>query len=334
MTCSRRSPAPLSRLIALARCAACPLLLSLLSAGCATTGIESARNLATAGREVTEQSEGCLFLSQADFLKARDAEAFIHGYAGTSTPSRLLADMQAIERELAARREVFVRLDEAYAALYGLASQEASEGFEKTVARFGDAVNAYASVRNKALVLASPDKDAFAALVARAGARLQKRSAREACRLIRQKLEAFSQLLDDPAVREQLAGTRKNLSASRTSAIELLWEKRLLDPTPLISELAADAGLKAGKDALKILDDPENEAVREGLGSVLSDRLGRRLDLAERSYDACLGTVRELIAQHENVEAGKAFSQTRLRLLTSELQLAAGQLSQKAADKP
>ena len=315
-----------------ARRAAGTSFLLAVTTGCSSLNLESARDLGASGQEATLQSSRAVLVSADEYERTLDAETFFHGYAGSHIPPQLLADYRTIQTEIGARRRVFSQLVETYGAFQALAAKDVSCGFETSVNRLGDAVNGYASALNKSLAVANADKDAIARIGGLVGKRIQQRKVKTSSALLRERLAALTRLLEDPLARTQLTSFRMNLAANRSAAVRLLWEKGLMDPTPLISELGADAGLKAGKDAAKIVGDPQNKAIQEGLSAVVVSRLERRLDLIEQSYDASVKTVNELIALHQRLEAGDVSSLTRLRLLTSELKRDADQLSAKTAD--
>lgn len=312
------------------RAAGTTLLLAI--GGCSSPNLESALDLGASGKEANLQSSRAVLVSADEYERALDAEAFFHGYAGSHIPPQLLADYSTIQTEIGARRRVFSQLVETYGAFQALAAKDVSCGFETSVNRLGDAVNGYASALNKSLTVANADKDAIARIGGLIGKRIQQRKIKASSALLRKRLAALAQLLEDPLTRTQLTSFRKNLAANRSAAVKLLWEKGLMDPTPLISEMGADAGLKAGKDATKIAGDSQNSAIKEGLSAVVASRLERRLDLIEQSYDASVKTVNELIALHQLLEAGDVSSLTRLRLLTSELKRDADRLSAKTVD--
>lgn len=306
-------------------------LLVAAAAGCSSLNTESARTLGAAGCDVTGSGGEAVFASRSEYQRALDAEAFFHGYAGAPVPERLLADYRTIQAELGARRLVFNQLSEVYALFLSLADARAADGLGAAVNRLGEAVNGYAAQINKAAAVTSADKDALARIGGLAGKRIQQRKLKAASALIRERLESFAGLLEDPLVRTQLTSFRRNLAASRSAAVKLLWEKGLLDPSPLISELGGDAGLKACKDAAKIIADPKSGFVQEALGAVVSSRLERRLDLVEQGYDASVRALRELAAQHRALENGGAASRARLHQLMTELALSTERLTTQAA---
>jgi len=216
---------------------------------------------------------------------------------------------------------VFSRLGQAYEAFYNLAAYDAAGGIEPAINELGDAVNGYAATLSQAAVLSRAEKDSIAGIGGLVTVHIQKRRVVKASQLIRQRLEELSRLLADPLVKIQMTSFNKNLTASRSAAVTMLWEKGLLDPTPLITELGRDAGLKAGKDALKIIAAPGGANFKEGLGLVVKARMDRRSDLIEQGYDATVKTINELIASHVKLEKGEELSPAQLRSTIIELQL-------------
>lgn len=301
-----------------------------LASGCSSIDLGSARQLGAAGCDVACPGEEAVLLSRTEYARALDAEAFFHGYAGTPVPEQLLLDYRSIQSELTARKQVYARLADAYEAFRALAEHDAADGFETAVNQLGDAVNGYAAVFNKAASLTSADKDALARIGGRIGSHIQKRKIKRSSALIRERLTSFARLLDDPLVRAQSTDFKKSLAASRAAAVTMLWEEGVLDPSPLISELGGEAGLKASRDAAKIITDSKNGFVKEGLGAVVASRLVRRLDLIEQGHDASVQTLKELTALHEKLEAGEPVSLARLHQVAAELRLATDLQTAKA----
>lgn len=295
-----------------------PLLL--LMSGCTSLNIESARTLGAVGKEVSIQSSGNAFVSNDDYQRAMDAEAFFHGIAGRSVPQKLSDDYKIIQAELGARKIVFSRLWDVYDAFSSLAAIDAVSTTEAAINSLGDSINGYAAVRKMEPVISGKAKGAIAQIGALGIGDMQKEKIKRSSVLIRERLTALSELLMDPLVRAQMTGFKQNLAQTRASAIRILWGKGVFDPSPLIDQLGTDAGLKASKEVTQIINNPKDTTIRDGLNGVIVTRLNRRIDLIEQGYDSSINALKELIKKHEELESGEELSLTRLRQILAEFQ--------------
>ncbi|MFA7172695.1 MAG: hypothetical protein WC340_04665 [Kiritimatiellia bacterium] len=307
------------------------LIALVLATGCSSLSIESAGNLAAIGKESTMMSAGNIFISNSEYARAMDAEAFFHGYAGTVVPQQIQQDYQGIQQELGARKAVFTRLGETYEAFHNLVIFNTASGVTSTINELGDAVNSYATTLNKTVLLVAADKDSIARIGGMTARRIHTRRVAYASRLIRMRLEELAVLLEDTSVKTQLTTFNQSLAASRAAAVTLLWERGLLDPAPLITELASDAGLKAGKNAIKIIDSQDGAHLKDGLTLVVKSRMQRRAALIEQGYNASTVVIRELIAKHQELENNEVLTSIELRGMITELQLITNSFNPKTA---
>ncbi len=238
-------------------------------AGCSSISIESAKNLGTAGKEASVQSSANVFVSNDEYQRAMDAEAFFHAFAGTSIPQQLSTDYEAIQTELNARKIVFSKLGDVYDAFSTLAATNAATGVETAINGLGNAVNDYASTFNKSPVISNSAQGFIAGIGGLVAAEIQKRKIKQSSVLIRERLNEFDKLFNDPLVRSQIITFKQSIAQTRASAIKLLWESGIIDPSPLINQMSADAGLKASKEAAKLLN---NQTInKNGTNSDLKD---------------------------------------------------------------
>jgi hypothetical protein len=289
-------------------------------AGCSSLSIESARSLGTTGQETSAQNTAAIFASDDGYQRAMDADAFFHGFAGMSVPQQLSTNYESIQAELRARKIVFSKLGDVYEAFSGLAAIDAATGIETAINGLGDAVNGYADALKKSPVISSSAQGVIAGIGGLIAAEIQKKKIKQSSMLIRERLTEFAKLFTDPLVRTQMITFKQNLAQNRSSAIELLWKKGVFDPNPLIDQMGADAGLKASKEAIKIVNDPKETSVRGGLEEVIVARLNRKINLIEKGYHASVQAVEELIVKHEKLEEGEELNLTRLRQIIAELQ--------------
>jgi hypothetical protein len=289
-------------------------------AGCSSLSIESARSLGTAGQEAATQNTAAIFASDDEYERAMDAEAFFHGFAGGSVPQQLATNYESIQAELRGRKIVFSKLGDVYEAFSSLAAIDAATGIETAINGLGDAVNGYADVFKKGPVISSSAQGVIAGIGGLIAAEIQKKKIKESSMLTRERLTEFAKLFKDPLVQTQMTTFKELLAQDRSTAIQLLWMKGVFDPNPLIDQMGADAGLKASKEAIKIVNDPKDTHVRGGLGKVIVARLDRKINLIEKGYHASVQAVEELIGKHEKLEEGEELNLTRLRQIIAELQ--------------
>lgn len=296
------------------------IALSTLLLGCSTLNIESARELGTAGQQISGGAITNIFASEEEYQRAIDAEQLLHGYAGTDIDSILLKNYDEIQFELASRKEVFQKLGEAYAEFEKLASIDSATGVEAGINGLGDAINQYASARGKGIVVSQSAQGAIGRIGGLIAAEIQKEKLKKSSTLIRGRLTEFHALLMEPIVKTQLTSFKKNLAQSRGSAIDILLINDIYDPTPLLTEIGSDAGLQANRDALKIAN-KNADNLKNGIRKVILSRLQKKADLVERAYDASISTLSQLIERHKNLENGEKINLSILRQKVNELVL-------------
>jgi hypothetical protein len=289
--------------------------------GCSKLSIESAKELGSAGQEVSGNAVANIFVSDEEYQQAMDAEQLFHGFAGIDVPQQLSDDYETIQTELASRKIVFKALGDVYSEFEKLASIDTATGVETAINGLGDAVNKYASTQHKSAVISKSAQGVIAKVVGLIAKEVQKEKIQESSALIRERLSAFQALFSDPLVKNQLTSFKQTLAQNRSSAINLLWKKGVYDPSPLIDEMGAEAGLKANKDVLNIVNDKKDARVKNGLEKVITARLQRKIRLVEKSYDANVNAVAQLIAKHEKLEKGEELNLATLRQYILELRL-------------
>lgn len=297
----------------------------LLLQGCSSLNVENAAKLGTAGKEVSAAAAAGIFASDSEFRSAREAEIFFHSYTGVQPPADMLAAYTGIHAELRARKAVFTKLAAAYTAFSGLAARDEPARIAASIDELGDAVNGYAAAVDTSPVI-SGTASGIAGQIAHAALSGKKnRMLKQASALIRVRLARMLELLDDPLVREQMTGFRRNLARNRITAVQLLWMHGLLDPAPLLDQMAADAGLRAGSDAAVIVRN--SKRIGNGLQAVMTDRLNNTVSLIDKGYDSTLDALRELIAEHEKLEKGESVTNAQLLQIIYGLQTVTERLS-------
>lgn len=205
---------------------------ALVVSACASVNIDSARTLGKAGRSVAVQAQQNIMVSDKEYLRARDSEAFLHGYSGATQSAlyvKLLNSYDEIRQELAKRSVVFEKLADLYDTFGELAGLDAGGQTEKAIGDLGGAITEYA----KQLKQPAPLSGNVVTLISKTGGMvvtgIQKAEIREASIQIREKIEAFQQLLENKLVREQMTGFRETLASSRKAAFIMLWDAGVYD---------------------------------------------------------------------------------------------------------
>lgn len=287
--------------------------------GCSTLSIESAKELGSAGQEASGSAVANIFVSDEEYQRAMDAEEFFHGFAGSNVPQQLSVDYDMIQAELSSRSVVFKKLVDVYTEFEKLASIDAATGIETAINGLGDAVNNYASNQNKGAAISKSTQGVIAKIGGLMAKEIQKEKIQKSSMLIRERLVVFKALFSDPLVKKQLTSFKQAIAQNRASAIRLLWKKGVYDPSPLINEMGAEAGLKANKEALKIINDKKDPTIRNGLDKVITARLSRKINLIEKGYETSANFVAQLIIKHEKLEKGEKLNFTTLRQKITEL---------------
>jgi hypothetical protein len=296
------------------------LLTAFLISACSGINIEAAKNLSVTGRSVALQMRQNIFASDDEYLRARDGEALFHGFSGTTSSdlyAKILENYDSIHQELAKRSVVFEKLASLYDVFGELAGFDAGGQTEKALASLGGAIDEYAKQINKPSPIYGDTTQVISKIGGLAAAEIQKAKIKEASIQIRARVEDIQKLLGDKLVREQMTGFRQSLTTVRKTAFTLMWGQGVYDPKPLLDDFGADAGLVAKKEAAAGIkpDSPLGKALQE----VLEKRLAIKADLIERSYDASLRSLADLISEHKKLEQGSPLDLTRLQEIVAEL---------------
>lgn len=297
-------------------------------AGCSTVSMEGARQLSVLAKDVAVMGKANIFASEDEFNRSLDAEELFHGIIGaeeTQTVLKMRELYQEIQNELTARQLVFASLESVYTSFAALAVLDSAVETENAINNLGGAINSYAAALGKS----SSDFNTEMGVIANVGGvvagEIQKNRIKESSALIRKRLAEFYNLLGDPLVREQTSGFKLLLGTNRHTAITMLWEKGVYQPDTLLNDFGADAGLTVQKDAAKIV--LADSDLREGLNRVISRRLSQKLDLVENGYDSSLAAIKNLILEHQKLEAGQELDLASVRLVVSDLQRTVSLLS-------
>jgi hypothetical protein len=299
---------------------ACILLAFLQLGACSSINLESAKSLSTAGENFSVQARSAVFVSENEYQRARDAEAIMHGYSGTTKDDNyktLLRTTKIINDELSKRAATLDKLSEVYGHFGNLASINASGDTETALDNLGSSINEYAVATRKS----PPIQPSVAGVISKVGGitaeEFQKRKIEKASKEIRLKLIIFKDLLSDPLVKSQMLSMKNYVDTSYSAAARILWNEGVYDPSLLLSDFGAGLGMSAQKESLKIVS--SNPNVQNALRELLYQRQERRSDLISESYDSTVVILGRLIGEHEKLEKGEELSLVRIRELTSRL---------------
>jgi hypothetical protein len=299
-------------------------VITLLIGGCSSLNIDSAKQLGVAGTEASSEMAGNIYSSDAEYQRAMDAEALFYGFSGMSVPAVVEEKYAAINRELVARLVVFSKLQKTYEAFKSLAAVDAGTGMEAAINDLAKATNEYAVSQGGKEVVSTAGANVFAWAGGITAKEIQKRKIEKASVLIRERLQAFSVLFKSPLVKTQIVSFREVLSVDSKSAVNLLWKKNMFDVTGLVDDIGSPVGLKSTKEVAKIVAD--DQSVRDGLGAIVLSKAERRVKAIEKSYDAGVEAIDELINKHKELEAGEEINLSGIRKIIAELKRVADQL--------
>ncbi|MGC8775093.1 MAG: hypothetical protein ACP5R6_07525 [Chlorobaculum sp.] len=287
--------------------------------GCASISEQNAVKLATSGKSASSSALSTIFATDSEYESAMEAEVFFHSYAGVGTPSELLDDWQQVKTELDARKAVFSRLTTVYAAFGDLASSTAPEEIMSAIDDFYTALYNYSALVTTARPLVPESTSVVVGNIASQLLTVRKgRLIRQSSVIIRQQLECLLLLLDNKLVQEEMTSFQENLRASRLNASRLLMKNDLLDPSPMLNDLAADSGFKAVSDARSII--MTSAPLKRGVDGVMAFRIQHyNAGLEQRGYTSTRQALRALIDEHKKLEKGEPVTIDELQQIVNEL---------------
>lgn len=308
------------------------LVMFMISA-CAGINIEATRALSMTGRNAAIQMQQNIFVSDKEYLRARDSEALLHGFSGTTRLGKyteILKLYNEIHWELAKRSVVFEKLADLYDAFGELAGLDAGEQTEKALGDIGGAIKEYAEQLKQPPPIYSDTTAVISKIGGLVATEIQKAKIKEASIQIRARVEDIQKLLENKLIREQMTGFQEFLLSDRKAAFVKLWDAGVYDPTPLLNDFGADVGLVAQKYVTTLIK--TNKELKDALAEVLDKRLTIKSELTKQSYDASLGVLKHLVTEHKKLEQGKPLDLTRLRAIVAELRSIAVLLTKAKTD--
>ncbi len=302
------------------RLTAFSILVSLMVSACSSVNIDAARQLSVTGRNVTVGAGQNIYASDAEYLRARDSEAVLHGFSGTTNaPSyqTILNSYDRIHREMSQRAVVFEKLADVYDAFGELSGLDTGAQTEAALGNLAGSVQEYAKLTKQSAPISGDVTAVISQIGGIIASEIQKAKIKEASIQIRGNVDSFSKLLENPLVREQLVGFRSVLISDVKTALNKLWDAGVYDPKPLLDDIGAVAGLTAQKGVAQILK--TNTDLRKALGEVIDKRITIKIDLIVQSYDSSIEALKHLIVAHKKLEDGAPIDLTRLRAIVAQL---------------
>jgi hypothetical protein len=297
------------------------LLVSALSGGCSTISENNARSLGTSGKTAASAALSSIFSTKLEYERAMEAEVFYHSSTGIEKPDSLVIDWKKFSKELDARKTVFSRLSDVYSAFSDLASSPGPIDIKTALDELESALNNYSDivmVTEKSLVPYPAIKigEEIAALLSK---HRKQRLIMESSVIIRKQLERLLVLLNNIEEQHEKTTFREKLIGNRLRMSDALWKSGVLDPSPMISDLAGDAGFQAGHNSKSIV--LMNPSLKKGLKGVMDYRIRKKNTILIKSgYDNTQDALRTLIEEHKKLEKGESVSMDDLRRIINELQ--------------
>jgi hypothetical protein len=254
-----------------------------------------------------------------------DSESFLRGYGGTIQSAEYLQILNLyndVQLELAKRSVVFEKLADLYDAFGELAGLDAGAQTEKALGDLGGAITGYANQLKQPKPLSSDATGVISKIGGLVVTEIQKAKIKEASILIREKVDAFQQLLGNKLVREQMTGFRELLASDRKAAFTILWDAGVYDPKPFLDDFGTDAGLVAQNNVSALIkSNPDSgKALNNALKEVIDKRLSRNQSvLIEKAYDTSLTALKNLVSEHKKLEQGEPLDLARLQAIVAEL---------------
>lgn len=304
------------------------LFVMFLTSACSRINIEAAKSLSVTGRDAASQTKQNVLVSYKDYLRARDSEALLNGFSGTtnsSTYQETLNEYNEIQKEFTKRSVVFEKLADLYEAFGELANFDAGGQTEKALGDLSSTVNEYAKLLKQEPPIPTDTGKAISMIGGLVAAEIQKAKIKEASIRIQAKVKALVKLLEDQSVRNQLVGYQEFLFSNRKAAFVILWDKGVYDPKPIFDDFGEDAGLTARKDVTEKMG--SNSDLGKAITEVIDKRLEMKLELVGEGYDASIEALKQLIEGHKNLERGEPLDLARLRVITAELRSIAALLT-------
>jgi len=299
----------------------CVMLGLALSGGCSSISEQNARTLGTSGKSAASSALSSIFATKLEYERAMEAEVFYQSSSGIEKPDASVIDWNTFSKELEARKTVFSRLSDVYTAFGDLASSPAPADIKTALDELESALNNYSkivAVTEKSLLPYPAIRigEEIAALLSR---HRKQQLIRESSVIIRKQLDRLLVLLENMEKKQEMTTFREKLLGNRLRMSDALWKSGVLDPSPMISNLAGDSGFEAGHNAKSIVQ--MNLSLKKGLKGVMDYRIKQKNTiLIEGGYKNTKEALRALIEEHEKLEKGESVSMDDLRRIINELQ--------------
>lgn len=289
---------------------------------CTSIDVDAARQLAIVGRESAVGAKQVSTASDVELRRALDAEAFFHGFNGsTAVPNTITKELRTARSELLARATVFDQLAALHDAFGDLAGFDADAEFEQALGGLVGAVGEYAKVVGKPINVPAEAKDLVGRIGGMIAAEIKKAKIKAASKLIEDQVGKLADLMSDPLVFEQVVGFRKFLTGSAGTAVDALWLAGVLDAKPLLDDMGRVAGLEGARSTMASAS--LRRDVRDGLRQVVVERMRAQSDAIEQGYRASVQSLKRLKATHAKLQLGEPLDIGRVREIVGELRAVA-----------
>ena len=255
----------------------------------------------------------------------KDAETYIHGFAGAPPEDPALIAMEdKNEAELTSRAQLFSSLARAYASLGNLAGYEASAEFQGDIQTLFTNIDAYqkavkqSQVNAKASELVPPAAGALAGLV-------QSQMVLTASNQMQQQVVNVIAIMSDPQVRAQFVGTKTYIVNELALNAEALMQRGLLSPQPYFTAMGQPLGMDVSDDfAARLKSD---RFASQGINALVASKVQAQVALVGSSYDSTLAALKALLPLRDKLAAGTPLDLTQIDQVVQQLQTIAAAIA-------
>lgn len=283
----------------------------LLSIGCSSINLNTAKNLADNGSNASLQIADAYGQRSVDLEQYLEGENILAGLKkGYSIPDqKLVVTVDAVKAEMLQRQEIFNNLVNTYEAFSQLAVYDESEQVETSIRNLTAAVNDYSRMTQNKVVFTQPQED----LAAIAGSQLFEKyhelKVKKASALIRERLQAIQQLLTAKTESSAVRAMEKEIDRNQLQVAIALWQEGLGLPTEIIASHIENYGLKVNrKETVKQVERATQGKMQQAIENVMKFRNQRRIRQRDQAYEAAIQSVQALITAHHQLENGQEIS--------------------------
>ena len=317
----------------MARAGWSPVMAALLLAGCSTVSLKEGHDLAANGTFAAAALHDNAAVAADDYRSNAQRSALLEMLVAASNPvvpqhepGPDAAGYAQIAAALDARTRMLGKLIDLYRSFGANVNADARGA---TVAAFGALVTSVDGYRNAVAAIPgaqladSPVTGAIGQVLGLFAQEVQKRNAAKASVLVRAQLDRVHQAL---AAEQQVAiSVQKTNLLMKETLRGALMRQGLADPEPALASLTALADAPLNPAAAAVY--AKQERLRTAVDLYLRWDTQQRLRAVEQSYVESLDVLGDLVAGHEQFEAGHPFDLAQLVASVDELASLTTQLS-------